>query len=130
VTPAHPERKPFSRQVENLIANLRGFPEDTGRSRLRPTRSIDELVEKMLVKHRIGKSSPEETIRDAWAQIVGESNQQFAHPSRIDRERCLVVAVSDAVVRQELQFNKKLLIKRIRSLAGCDGIREIALRSG
>ena len=124
------DRKPFSRQIENLIANLRGFPEDPGRSRIRPVRPIDELVEKLLIKHRVGVTSPEETIRDAWAGIVGESNQQFAHPARIERDRCLVVAVNDPVVRQELQFNKKLLIQRIRALAGCDGIREVSLRSG
>lgn len=122
--------RPFTRQVENLIANLRGFPEDHGRSRIRPIRSIDDLVEKILVRHRVGKSSPEETIRDCWASIVGETNQQFAHPARIEEGRCLVVMINDPVVRQELQFNKKLLIQRIRALAGCGGIREIILRSG
>ena len=40
----------------------------------------------------------------AVGEIIGEVNQQFAHPARIERDRCLVVAVNNPVVRQELQW--------------------------
>lgn len=121
---------PFNRNIQNLIANLRGLPEDRGRSRIRDTRTIDELMQRLVQRHSIGIASPEDTIRDAWPSIVGASNDQFAQPSRIERERCLVIAVSDPVVRQELQFNKPLIIKRIRALAGCGKIREVVFRAG
>lgn len=122
--------RPFNRNIQNLIANLRGLPEDRGRSRVRDTRTIDELMQRLVQRHSIGTASPEDTIRDAWPSIVGASNEQFAQPSRIERERCLVIAVSDPVVRQELQFNKPLIIKRIRALSGCGKIREIVFRAG
>ena len=125
-----PPSKPFTRRIENLIANFRGLPENPSRSRIRPIRGIDDLVGDVVRKHRIGMPSSQDAIRDAWSEIVGESNQQFAHPARVERDRCLVVAVNDAVVRQELQFNKSLLLKRVRALPGCDQIREIVFRNG
>jgi len=120
----------FTRRIENLIANFRGLPENPSRSRIRQTRDIGDLVDNMVLKHRIGMASPQDAIRDAWSGIIGESNQQFAHPARIERDRCLVVAVNDPVVRQELQFNKALLLKRVRAIPGCSQIREVVFRNG
>lgn len=125
-----PLSRPFTRRIENLIANFRGLPENPSRSRIRQTRGIGDLVERVVHKHRIGMASPQDAIRDAWGEIVGEANQQFAHPARIERDRCLVVAVSDPVVRQELQFSKALLLKRIRAVPGCGQIREVVFRNG
>ena len=122
--------RPFNRNIQNLIANLRGLPEDRGRSRVRDTRTIDELMQRLVQRHSIGTTSPEDTIRDAWPAIVGASNEQFAQPSRIERDRCLVIAVNDPVVRQELQFNKTLLLKRVQAVPGCGQIREVVFRNG
>lgn len=122
--------KPFNRNIQNLIANLRGLPEDRGRSRVRNTLPIEDLMQRLVERHSIGIASAEDTVRDNWAAIVGASNEQFAQPSRIERERCLVISVNDPVVRQELQFNKSLIIKRIRKLSGCGKIREVVFRSG
>lgn len=130
VTDSMASSRPFTRRIENLIANFRGLPEDPSRSRIRPTRGIGDLIDNVARKHRIGVASPQDAIRDAWVEIIGEANQQFAHPARIERDRYLVVAVNDAVVRQELQFNKALLLKRVRAIPGCDRIRDIVFRNG
>ena len=113
-----------------MIANFRGLPENHSRSRIRKIRSIDDLVGHLVSKHRIGMVSSHDAIRDAWGEIVGEANRQFAHPARIERDRCLIVAVNNPVVRQELQFNKALLVNRIRAIPGCHQIREIVFRNG
>jgi hypothetical protein len=125
-----PPARPFTRRIENLIANFRGLPENPSRSRIRQTRGIDDLVDQVMRRHRIGTASPHDAIRDAWGEIIGETNQQFAHPARIERDRCLVVAVNDPVVRQELQFRKALLVRRIRAIPGCGQIREVVFRNG
>ncbi|NJL73223.1 MAG: DUF721 domain-containing protein [Candidatus Competibacteraceae bacterium] len=46
----------------------------------------------------------------AWHEIVGEGNATFCHPLRIDRERTLVIGVSNPVVRQELLFHKAMIL--------------------
>jgi hypothetical protein len=125
-----PSSKPFTRRIENLIANFRGLPENPSRSRIRQIHRIDDLVDQFVRKHRIGMASSHDAIRDSWGEIVGEANRQFAHPARIEHDRCLIVAVNDPVVRQELQFNKALLMKRIRVIPGCHQIREIVFRIG
>jgi len=125
-----PPSKPFTRRVENLIANFRGLPENHSRSWIRKIRGIDDLIDRISTRHRIGMPSPQEAIRDSWGEIIGETNRQFAHPARIERDCCLIVTVNDPVVRQELRFNKSLLMKRIRAIPGCDRIREINFRNG
>lgn len=120
----------FSRKVENMIADLRGLPPDTSRSRLRDTTELGQLVERLLHKYRIGMATPEEAVRDGWKEIVGEVNAAFCHPLRIDRNRVLIVGVGNPVVRQELLFHKALVLSRIRAIPACQHILDVAFRSG
>ncbi|BET69159.1 hypothetical protein ASA1KI_40770 [Opitutales bacterium ASA1] len=120
----------FSRTAENLIADLRGLPRNNSRSRLRETRDLSGLVDQLLHKHRIGMSTPEESIRDAWQEIVGEANCRFCHPLRIDRNRTLVVGVSNPVIRQELLFHKALVLQRVQAIPACRHLQDVSFRSG
>ena len=52
----------FSRHVVNLLANLRGLPEDRGRSTDRDLRSIDDAVTEAFRKLRLDKPVPEDAI--------------------------------------------------------------------
>ncbi len=120
----------FPRHVENLIANFRGLPEDRSRSRLNETTPFQDVIEKVIQKYRIGMASPEETLREHWAEIVGAANVQFCHPTRIERGKNLIITVSNPVVRQELFFNRKLLIKKIQEIPNCRDITLGNLRVG
>ena len=122
--------KKFSRNVENLIADFRGLPPDLSRSRLRATRGLGDVVEQILHKYRIGMSTPEDAIRQAWNEIVGEGNATFCHPLRIDRERTLVIGVSNPVVRQELLFHKATILQRIRTIPAAHHIADVVIRTG
>jgi hypothetical protein len=122
--------KKFSRQVENLVAQMRGVPEDTSRSRLRESQPISGLVEQLLHKHRIGMATPEDAVRSAWSEIVGEPIANLCHPLRIDRERTLIVGVSNPVVRQELLFHRAAVLGRIRAIPACSHITDVSFRSG
>ncbi len=120
----------FRREVENLIAGFRGLPPDRSRSRLRETKSLEQSVDKLLHKYRLGMKTPEEAIRDAWVEIVGEANARFCHPLRIERDRALVIGVGNPVVRQEMLFHKSLLLERIRAIPACRHLSELVFRSG
>lgn len=122
--------KKFSRQVENLIAEFRGLPTDTSRSKLRDTRGLGQVVDQILHKYRIGMATPEDAIRQAWPEIVGEGNATFCHPLRIDREKTLVIGVSNPVVRQELLFHKPVILQRIRTIPAAKHITDVAVRTG
>lgn len=113
-----------------MIADLRGVPIDTSRSRRRETRAVGDLADQLLKKYRVGLPSPEDVIRDAWPEIVGAPNAEFCHPLRIDRGRTLIVGVSNPIIRQELLFHKALVRQRIQALPGCAHLRNVVFRAG
>jgi hypothetical protein len=120
----------FSRPVENMIAQIRGVPLDTSRSRPRDTRALGDLVEQLLHKHRIGMATPEDAIRDSWKEIVGAQIAHLCHPLRIDRSRTLIVGVGSPVVRQELFFHRAEVLKRIQAIPACHHIQAVSFRAG
>ncbi len=123
--------KSFSHSAEDLIASLRRLPNETPPGMYkRATKDLAPLIESLLVKHQIGRDSPEQTIREKWPEIVGHANAQYSHPARIERERSLVVLTSHPVVRNELFHHRKLIVDKIQKLPGCQHVRELNIRSG
>lgn len=123
------EPKEFSRTVENLIADLRGLPDDDSRSRKRKAIDLGSLIDALLVKHRISHDSLEHSIRDKWPEIVGVANATYSHPLVVERAQ-LIVLVSHAVVRNELFMHRLSILAKVKKLPGCEGIKGLALRAG
>ena len=121
--------KEFSREIENLVAGFRELPEDKGRSRKRPTQDLGALVEALMVKHKIGRASLEQTIRDNWVQVVGGANASYSHAVTIEDNR-LHVIVSHSVVRNELFLHRQAILAKIKALPGGATVRGLVLRSG
>ena len=120
----------FSKLAEELVGELRRVPyEEPRRATKRATQSLAVVVEQLMAKHQIGRASPEHTIRDHWAELVGSANASYSHPAMIERGR-LTVLVSHAVVRNELFLHRDDIVQRIRQLSGCGDVRSLNLRSG
>ena len=125
-----PPRYQFTRSIENLIANLRGIPEDFSPIERKQPEGIDTLLNNLLTKYKIGVESLEDRIRENWPQIVGLDNAKHCHPSRIERETTLIVAVANPVIRQELEFHKAILLANLRKLEGGKKIRAVFFKAG
>ena len=123
------EPQEFSRAIENLIAGFREVPEDGSRSKRRPTADLGSLVDELLVKYRISHDSLEHSIREKWAELVGEGNATYSHPVVVERN-LLVVLVSHSVVRNELFLHREAIVEKLRKLPGCADIKGLALRAG
>lgn len=120
----------FSKLAERLIGDLRGVPhEDPPRSRRRPTKELATLIEELLQKNQIGRSSPEQTIREKWPELVGSANAAYSHPARIER-RQLIVLAAHSVVRNELFHHRAEIVARIQELPGCAEVKALHLRAG
>ncbi len=126
----HDPPRPFPRKVENMIANFRGLPENVSRSRDRGVRELASIIDQLLSKFQIGRSSPEEKLRERWSEIVGEANAAYSHPLQIAPGGKLHVLTSHAVVRSELQLHSDEIIGRAKALPGCEGIKRLVLRHG
>jgi predicted nucleic acid-binding Zn ribbon protein len=120
----------FSRNVENLIAELRGVPRDTSRSRKRREHPLGESIDKLLRKYHIGVDAPDHTIREHWAEIVGAANAAYSHPVKIGQDGRLLVLTSHAVVRDELRLLEPVLLQRVRQLHSCEHVCGLIVRAG
>ena len=125
------EPTPFSFQAGKLIAAFRRLPDDTSpRTKKRPTREVGNLVEEILQQFKIGRDSPEQTIRDNWSQVVGPANAQYSHAVQIDPRGRLTVHAGHAVVRNEIFMHRQTIVARIRALPGCSSVKDLNIRAG
>ena len=121
--------KEFSRAVENLIADIRGLPQDNSRSKKRRPTELTTVIDELLIKHRISHDSVEHSIREKWAELVGVANATYSHPLTVEK-KLLVVLVSHSVVRNELFLHRDSILEKLRKLPGCTDVKGLALRSG
>jgi len=122
---------PFSPEAEELIANLRGLPYRRSRARTRSgTAPLENLVEVALKNYKVGERSVEETIMRNWKHVVGEKTAHRCSPQRIAPGNRLIVFAANSVVRNELQFKKREILKRIRELPECERINAVVLVHG
>lgn len=127
-----PEKPPheFSRLAQDLVADLRGVDsEEPRRARKRPTVELNAVLEQLLQKYQIGRSTPEQTLREHWPEIVGAANAAYSHAVAIERNR-LTVLVSHAVVRNELFHHRDEIVERLKKYPGCGDVKSLNLRSG
>ena len=123
------EPREFSRAVENLIADIRGLPQDASRSKKRRATDLSGVIDELLVKYRISHDSIEHSIREKWPELVGVANASYSHPVTVEKN-LLVVLVSHAVVRNELFQHREGIMEKLKKLPGCGHIRGLALRAG
>lgn len=128
----HMAKKPyrFRRGIERLIANLRGIPENYEGEAPKTEKEMSVTLDRILNKYKIGTESLEDTINENWPQIVGQANARNCSPSRIEREHTLIISVSNPVIRQELEFNKRIILKNLQAIKGGRKIRGIYFKSG
>lgn len=120
----------FRKSVERLIANFRGIPENYPGEASKTERSMASVVERVLKRYKIGEESLENRIQQNWPHIVGPDNARHCSPSRIERERTLIISVSNPVIRQELQFHKRDILQNVHHLEGGRKIRTLVFKSG
>lgn len=121
----------FSKLAEQLIGNLRGVPlQEPARMKRRPTRELKDLVEELLVKHHVGRHSPEDSIREKWAEFVGPANAAYSHVAHIDPRGRLLILASHSIIGSELGLHRPTLLAKIKKLPGCGHVRELLIRAG
>ena len=116
----------FSRTVQNLLANLRGLPEDRGRSTDRAIQTIDNAVLDAFKKLRLDKPVPETAIVAHWSELLPLKLARRSAPLRVLEGGKLVVQCENSVIKSELRFHERSMLAKIRLLRGCQDIRAIS----
>lgn len=120
----------FSRQAQDMIADLRSIPRSSTRVIDRGTKPIDTLIEVCLERHKIGRETTEETIMRNWTRIIGPTFAHRCSPIRIDARRRLIIAIPNASLRRELQFHEDRIMTALRAIEGCDHLQGVLFRAG
>ncbi len=118
----------FSRKIENLIANLRGLPEDTSRSFLRKEKHLGDLLKSLEYKN-VKQQSVYDAILSNWAALLGPEYASRCQPLRLSEGNTLIISVPNATLRQQLHFQKNALLKKLQALPLCRGMQNIVLLS-
>ena len=114
-----------------MIGEFRRIPSgEPPKMRRRDTQDLASVLETLRVKFQIGRSSPEDAIREQWPELVGPANASYSHPIRIEYDRRLLVQASHAVVRNELFLHRATIVERIQKLPGCATVTELHIKAG
>jgi len=126
-----PAKDSFSYVARQLIADFRGVPDNTpARQIRRHTSALAPLMEALLIKHNIGRSTPEDAIRQNWPSLVGPAIAHYSHVGLIDPKGKLVILYNQPVAGNELRFRQSDLLLRIRAIPGCAHIKTLTIRAG
>lgn len=120
----------FSPQAEILIADLRNVPFEPSPAKISDIVPLDNIVEVIFERYKIGRVSVEDTIMAQWRDIVGEQTAHRCRPHKILDGKRLIIITNNAVLRQELEFRKSDVLRKLRALPQCDNIRDIVFRAG
>jgi hypothetical protein len=115
--PEQPDK--FRHVARQLIADLRGVPDNTpARQIKRPTQNLSRLLDELLVKHHIGRVTPEDSIRENWPSIVGPAIAHYSHAGQIDPKGRLTILYNQPVAGNELRFHQATILAKIQALPG------------
>ncbi len=125
-------RDTFRHLARQLVADLRGVPDRTpARQVKRPTHALGGLIDELLVKHHIGRHTPEDTIRENWPALVGPAIAHYSHAGQIDPKGKLVILYNQPVAGNELRFHQASILAKIQALPGLRNVvKSLAIRAG
>lgn len=113
------------RRHRNLLANLRGMPEESGRSAEREIRTLDQAVEEAVRRLGVDRPIPEHSISAAWPRLLPALLARRTAPLRILPDGKLMVQCEGATVRSEAAFHSRALVAKIRALPGCGHVSAV-----
>ena len=125
-------RDTFRNVARQLVADLRGVPDRTpARQIKRPTHALGALLDELLVKHHIGRHTPEDTIRENWPALVGPAIAHYSNAGQIDPKGKLTILYNQPVAGNELRFHQAAILAKIQALPGLRNVvKSLAIRAG
>ena len=126
------ERNDFmnrSRKERELVANFLCLPQTEDPMKSKMPKSFAEIVENAWEDWGIGEATtPEKIISENWQKIVGIQLSGKCAPDRLSVDTgVLFIRASSGPVKQELGFDKRNILQRLRKLQGCQMVKELKI---
>ena len=116
-------------QERQVIDELNARRRALSRSARRGPRQIGDIVANLLARHGYGREEAIRTLTASWRDAVGESLAIRSRPGR-KRDGRLEILVDSSTTMQELVFQKKTVLRRLRQLLPNEKIVELRFRLG
>lgn len=113
------------RTVLQSYLGMGGFSPLGGSKNLK---SLGSLVDAALQKLQPTNASLEEAIVQSWEMIVGAKLASQSRPGRLVKGRQLVILAYNAIIKQELYFQARPILKRLQGLPGGEQLVEISVQ--
>ncbi len=118
------------REARNLLANLRGHPEESGRSTEREVGTLDAAIGAAVRRLGVDRPIPEHAISEAWGRLLPPPLARRSAPLRILPDGKLLIHCESPVVRAEAAFHARALLAKVRELPGCRHVVAVGFVSG
>jgi putative hydrolase of the HAD superfamily len=118
------------RETRNLLANLRGHPEERSRSSEREVGTLDGAIDAAVRRLGIDRPIPEHAISAAWPRLLPPAVARRSSPLRILPDGKLLIHCESPVVRSEAAFHARALLGKVRELPGCRHVTSVGFVSG
>lgn len=125
-----PRRGRLSREGRNLLANLRGHPEEAGRATEREPAGLDAAIDAAVRRLGIDRPIPEHAISAAWPRLLPPSIARRCSPLRILPDGKLLIHCESPVARAEATFHARALLAKVRELPGCRHVVAVGFTTG
>jgi predicted nucleic acid-binding Zn ribbon protein len=87
----------------------------------RPPLPVEQILRRALSKYGLDNEIARYRFVLHWKEIVGEEISKIAKPECI-KNRALVVRVTDSAWAQELSFQKRIILARLKKFLGKDDV--------
>lgn len=99
----------------------------TAKSRSAKIKSLDSLIGSVLKHYKLDARLKQVAALDIWNEVVGQQIASIAKAQRIEHGN-LIVSVEKSVWRNELQFLKKEIIKKLNDKLKEEIVKDIVFR--
>lgn len=89
--------------------------------------SINEALDGYFKALGVDEKMHETRVLSQWAELMGDAVDKRTEKKYI-KNKILYLNINSAVMRDELQHDKEVIIEKINTAAGCELINDIYLR--
>lgn len=119
---------PLSSDLDGLLSEFRGMPYFGSKAKAHFTKGqaepLSDIVASVFETLKIGQKTPQQVILENWKNIVYGNLATLSSPALI-RGNALYIRTENPIVRQNLSFDRREILKNINSLDCCENIKEI-----
>ena len=95
--------------------------------RLNDHSSLGDVLKEIIQKNNLQKGMDKIDVRDVWKNLMGNGVNNYTSEIML-KGTTLYVALTSAVLREELSFGKEKIVKMINEELGREVVKEVVLR--